>query len=187
MAENGDPLRTLFVGHLHPAVTDDSLRVAFQRFGTVQHVRVVRDVATGASRGYGFVTFKHESDFKDAWYDAQGMEIGGMRVLVEYERARVTKGWKPRRLGGGYGGRKESGQLRFGGRERLFRQPADGGLHPYARKPEKKKYTDPEDEPKMGVIANVSLASKSASGELSSSSTFHFVVDKHQRVKRHSL
>ena len=25
-------------------------------------------------------------------------------------------GWKPRRLGGGYGGNKKSGQCRFGGR-----------------------------------------------------------------------
>ncbi|KAK8969972.1 hypothetical protein KSP40_PGU003108 [Platanthera guangdongensis] len=32
-------------------------------------------------------------------------------------------GWIPRRLGGGLGGKKESGQLRFGGRERPFRAP----------------------------------------------------------------
>eukprot|EP00850_Spirogloea_muscicola_P025228 SM002498S08229 [mRNA] locus=s2498:147:906:- [translate_table: standard] len=32
-------------------------------------------------------------------------------------------GWMPRRLGGGLGGRKESGQLRFGGRDRPFRAP----------------------------------------------------------------
>lgn len=36
------------------------------------------------------------------------------------------KGWKPRRLGGGFGGRKESGQLRFGGRARPFQKPYDG-------------------------------------------------------------
>ncbi|KAL5971189.1 U11/U12 small nuclear ribonucleoprotein 35 kDa protein [Taenia solium] len=32
-------------------------------------------------------------------------------------------GWKPRRLGGGLGGMKESGQLRFGGIARPFRRP----------------------------------------------------------------
>ncbi|KAJ4968306.1 hypothetical protein NE237_015007 [Protea cynaroides] len=32
-------------------------------------------------------------------------------------------GWIPRRLGGGLGGKKESSQLRFGGRERPFRAP----------------------------------------------------------------
>ena len=33
------------------------------------------------------------------------------------------KNWKPRRLGGGFGGRKESGQLRFGCRDRPWRPP----------------------------------------------------------------
>lgn len=36
---------------------------------------------------------------------------------------RLLKGWKPRRLGGGFGGKKESGQLRFGGRDRPFKKP----------------------------------------------------------------
>ncbi|CAH9101275.1 unnamed protein product [Cuscuta europaea] len=36
---------------------------------------------------------------------------------------RLMPGWIPRRLGGGLGGKKESGQLRFGGRERPFRAP----------------------------------------------------------------
>lgn len=35
----------------------------------------------------------------------------------------MLKGWKPRRLGGGFGGKKESGQLRFGGRDRPFKKP----------------------------------------------------------------
>lgn len=33
------------------------------------------------------------------------------------------KGWKPRRLGGGFGGKRESGQLRFGGAVRPFQPP----------------------------------------------------------------
>jgi len=32
-------------------------------------------------------------------------------------------GWVPRRLGGGFNGRKETGQLRFGARERPFKLP----------------------------------------------------------------
>lgn len=36
---------------------------------------------------------------------------------------RTLKGWKPRRLGGGFGGKKESGQLRFGGIARPFKKP----------------------------------------------------------------
>ncbi|KAG0015674.1 small nuclear ribonucleoprotein 35kDa (U11 U12) [Entomortierella chlamydospora] len=44
-------------------------------------------------------------------------------VLVDFERSRVMEGWVPRRLGGGIGGKKESGQLRFGGGIRPFSFP----------------------------------------------------------------
>lgn len=40
-----------------------------------------------------------------------------------FECERKLPGWIPRRLGGGLGGKKESGQLRFGGVERPFRKP----------------------------------------------------------------
>lgn len=33
------------------------------------------------------------------------------------------EGWIPRRMGGGFAGRKESGQLRFGARDRPFKRP----------------------------------------------------------------
>ena len=49
--------------------------------------------------------------------------LDGVKLLVEMEFERVLAGWVPRRLGGGLGGRKESGQLRFGGKERPFRKP----------------------------------------------------------------
>jgi U11/U12 small nuclear ribonucleoprotein 35 kDa protein len=44
-------------------------------------------------------------------------------IIVEFEAGRTMKGWKPRRLGGGFGGKRESGQLRFGGRDRPFVKP----------------------------------------------------------------
>lgn len=51
------------------------------------------------------------------------MMVDGKPIFVDFECERLLKGWKPRRLGGGFGGMKESGQLRFGGRDRPFRRP----------------------------------------------------------------
>lgn len=48
------------------------------------------------------------------------MIIDGREIIVEYELERRVSGWKPRRFGGGLGGFKESGQLRFGGRAKPF-------------------------------------------------------------------
>ncbi len=41
-----------------------------------------------------------------AYKRADGKKIDGRRVIVDIERGRTIKGWKPRRLGGGKGGRK---------------------------------------------------------------------------------
>lgn len=44
--------------------------------------------------------------FLAAYKRADGKKIDGRRVVVDIERGRTIKGWKPRRLGGGRGGRK---------------------------------------------------------------------------------
>lgn len=50
------------------------------------------------------------------------MIIDDAKILVDFERGRTVEGWVPRRFGGGLGGKKESGQIRFGGRDRPFKR-----------------------------------------------------------------
>ena len=45
--------------------------------------------------------------FLAAYKHADGRKIDGRRVLVDVERARTVKGWRPRRLGGGLGGTRK--------------------------------------------------------------------------------
>jgi U11/U12 small nuclear ribonucleoprotein SNRNP35 len=119
----GDPYATLFVGRLHFDTTEETLTSFFGDFGPIRRLRLVRDKKTSKSRGYAFVEFEHEPDFERAYRQTHRRVIDGATILVDFERSRVMKGWKPRRLGGGLGGRKESGQLRFGGRDRPFKPP----------------------------------------------------------------
>jgi hypothetical protein len=39
-----------------------------------------------------------------AYKEAEGIKIGGRRIMVDVERGRTVKDWKPMRLGGGLGG-----------------------------------------------------------------------------------
>ncbi|KAI8058076.1 hypothetical protein BDF22DRAFT_652210 [Syncephalis plumigaleata] len=118
-----DPLKTLFVGRLDPETTEDKLRDAFISFGDIINAVIVSNFVTGDSRGYGFVEFSSETDCEKAYRRSQHLSIDGRTVIVDYERGRIMEGWRPRRVGGGFGGRKESSQLRFGARDRPFRQP----------------------------------------------------------------
>ncbi|XP_069953076.1 U11/U12 small nuclear ribonucleoprotein 35 kDa protein-like, partial [Cherax quadricarinatus] len=117
------PEYTLFVGRLPRNFREDQLSEKFSRFGALQSVHLIRDIVTGHSRGYGFVEFRHERDALHAFRECNGLEIEGHPIIVNWEAGHRMKGWIPRRLGGGWGGRKEAGQLRFGCRDRLWRKP----------------------------------------------------------------
>ncbi|PNX97658.1 U11/U12 small nuclear ribonucleoprotein 35 kDa protein [Trifolium pratense] len=119
----GDPYCTLFVGRLSRLTTEDTLRKVMSEFGRVKNLRLVRDIVTGASRGYAFVEFEAEREMRRAYMDAHHLIVDDCEIIVDYNRQQLMPGWIPRRLGGGLSGNKESGQLRFGGREKPFRAP----------------------------------------------------------------
>ncbi|KAG7029056.1 U11/U12 small nuclear ribonucleoprotein 35 kDa protein [Cucurbita argyrosperma subsp. argyrosperma] len=143
----GDPYCTLFVGRLSHLTTEDNLRrvlsidltncllltdsdeVAGDYLMTGQSVTEVtvnghhNYEVTGSSRGYAFVEYETEKEMRHAYKDAHHSMIDDCEIIVDYNRQQLMPGWIPRRLGGGLGGKKESGQLRFGGRERPFRAP----------------------------------------------------------------
>ncbi|KAG7875960.1 hypothetical protein KL938_004894 [Ogataea parapolymorpha] len=102
----GDPYKTVFVGRLDYTVNEIELREKFAQFGEIDQIRVVRDTNTGKSRGYAFILYKSESDAKLAFQKGNRMVIKDRAVIVDIERGRVVKNWKPRRLGGGLGGRQ---------------------------------------------------------------------------------
>ncbi|XP_054899956.1 U11/U12 small nuclear ribonucleoprotein 35 kDa protein [Poeciliopsis prolifica] len=123
----GDPLLTLFVARLNPQTTEDKLQTVFSKYGDIRRLRLVRDIVTGFSKGYAFIEYKEERSVSRARRDADKLVLDQHELFVDFELERTLKGWVPRRLGGGLGGKKESGQLRFGGRDRPFRKPINLG------------------------------------------------------------
>ncbi|XP_019852614.1 PREDICTED: U11/U12 small nuclear ribonucleoprotein 35 kDa protein-like [Amphimedon queenslandica] len=78
---------------------------------------------TGQSRRYAFLEYEHTYEAIDLLEKRCGILINGSEAIIEMEYERILPGWKPRRYGGGFGGQKESGQLRFGGVARPFKKP----------------------------------------------------------------
>ncbi|KAL0275311.1 UNVERIFIED_CONTAM: hypothetical protein PYX00_003198 [Menopon gallinae] len=119
----GDASCTLFVGRLHPRVDEEELEHFFNKYGKVKSCTVIRDIVTGFSKQYGFVEFEKHHHAERAYRTCHRTILHGVEFLVDWEFGRTMKGWKPRRMGGGFGGQKESGQLRFGCRYRQWRAP----------------------------------------------------------------
>ncbi|KAG2200154.1 hypothetical protein INT47_012435 [Mucor saturninus] len=118
-----DPKCTLFISRLNFDTTELTLKPFFEKYGTVTTVELIRNNVTGLSQGYAFITFADTASCREAYKYAHETVLDDHVILVDYERSRTMRNWIPRRLGGGYGGKKESGQLRFGARDRPFRDP----------------------------------------------------------------
>lgn len=87
----------------------------------------MRDIVTGFSKQYAFVEYDSSDSVQEAIKEMDQRVIDECEIIVDCEYERRLKGWKPRRLGGGFGGRRDSGQLRFGCRARPFQRPYDYG------------------------------------------------------------
>jgi RNA recognition motif-containing protein len=89
----------LFVGNLSWETTEDSLRDAFSKAGTVDEVRIITHRDSGRSKGFGFVTMSNEDEAQKAIEMFDGNELDGRQVAVN-----VAKPREDRPNGGGYGG-----------------------------------------------------------------------------------
>ncbi|CAF0938434.1 unnamed protein product [Rotaria sp. Silwood1] len=108
-ASTTDPYKTLFVARLNYDTSETKLRREFEVYGKIKSIHLIHDTQTGKPRGYAFIEYEKESDMHAAYKRADGRKIDGRRVVVDVERGRTVKGWRPRRLGGGLGSTRRGG------------------------------------------------------------------------------
>lgn len=108
----------LFVGGLAWATTDETLKEAFEAFGTVTESTVVSDRETGRSRGFGFVAFENDADARKAMEAMEGAVLDGRNIRVSEATQREPGERPPRREGGFGGGGRSGGGGGFGGGSR---------------------------------------------------------------------
>ncbi|KAI9733178.1 MAG: hypothetical protein M1818_007296 [Claussenomyces sp. TS43310] len=110
----GDAFKTIIVARLSYDANEQDLEREFGRFGPIERIRIVTDTHQGEKsskkkkkkhRGYAFVVYEREKDMRAALEGCDGIRIKDRRIKVDVERGRTVKGWKPRRFGGGLGGR----------------------------------------------------------------------------------
>ena len=102
----------LYVGNLAFAVNESALEGFFTENSVkVEKVELVRDIATGKSRGFGFVHLVVGEDMAAAIKSTDGKDLGGRQVTVNEARERP----RDSRGGGGRPSGGKGGRGRFGG------------------------------------------------------------------------
>uniref|UniRef100_A0A8D0F806 TIA1 cytotoxic granule associated RNA binding protein n=1 Tax=Strix occidentalis caurina TaxID=311401 RepID=A0A8D0F806_STROC len=74
----------VFVGDLSPEITTEDIKAAFAPFGRISDARVVKDMATGKSKGYGFVSFFNKWDAENAIQQMGGQWLGGRQIRTNW-------------------------------------------------------------------------------------------------------
>ncbi|PVU97753.1 hypothetical protein BB559_001920 [Furculomyces boomerangus] len=91
----------VFVGDLSPEVNDQILSKAFSIFPTMSVARVMWDVSSGKSRGYGFVAFRDHADAEQAIATMNGEWLGSRAIRVNWANQKVSLGAKSTQSGSG--------------------------------------------------------------------------------------
>ena len=81
------------------------METLFGEHGEVLSVAIIRDRASGESRGFGFVEYSSREDAEKAKNALNGQELNGLALRVDDAREQGER--RPRRGGngrGGYGG-----------------------------------------------------------------------------------
>jgi RNA recognition motif-containing protein len=96
----------IYVGNLSYEVTEEDLKEAFEVFGEVETVKVIKDNYTGRSKGFGFVEMSNNAGAQAAINGLNDKELKGRTVKVNTARPRTEN----RRGRGGYGGGRRGGR-----------------------------------------------------------------------------
>ena len=90
--------RRLYVGNLPYETGETDLQDLFAQAGTVETVKVMRDMATGRARGFAFVEMSTDEEAQKAITQLDDHQLGGRGLTVNEARP------KPERSGGFGGG-----------------------------------------------------------------------------------
>ena len=86
--------RTLYIGNLAYTAVEEDLDIAFESFGEIEDIKLMRDRETGRSRGFAFITFEKEAE-AEAAMAMDGKEVAGRPIRVNHAKERQPNKRQP--------------------------------------------------------------------------------------------
>jgi RNA recognition motif-containing protein len=81
----------IFVGNLSPEVSDQELEDAFAKHGKVKSAKVIRDMFSRQSKGFGFVEMMDNAEANAAMKELNTAPLKGKAIVVNEARPQKDK------------------------------------------------------------------------------------------------
>ncbi len=76
----------IYVGNLSADLSDQELEEAFAKYGKVKTTKIIRDMFTQQSKGFGFVEMMNNTEANSAMKELNTAELRGTRIIVNEAR-----------------------------------------------------------------------------------------------------
>ena len=103
----------IYVGNLSYEVTEEELKEAFESFGQIESVRIIKENYSGRSKGFGFVEMPNNANAQSAIDALNDKELKGRTLKVNAARPRTGNRGGRGGFGGGRRGERQGGGRRF--------------------------------------------------------------------------
>ena len=87
----------IYVGNLASDVKDDELKDLFSQHGRVNSVKVIRDMFSQVSKGFGFIEMPGKAEAEKAMTELNAFEFKGKKLVVNEARPQRERGGGRRR------------------------------------------------------------------------------------------
>jgi len=103
----------IYVGNLSYEVTEEDLQNAFEGYGQIESLKIIKDNYSGRSKGFGFVEMSNNADAQSAIDGLNDKELKGRTLKVNTARPRTNNRGGRGGFGGGRRGGRQGGGRRF--------------------------------------------------------------------------
>jgi RNA recognition motif-containing protein len=105
----------IYVGNLAKDVTDEELQNAFAEYGHIKSVKIIRDMFSGESKGFGFIEMPGVAEAQKAIDSMNTKDIKGKKIVVNEAKPKTDNNRRSGGGGGGYSGGNNRGGSGSGG------------------------------------------------------------------------
>jgi RNA recognition motif-containing protein len=83
--------KNLYVGNLATEATEQELRDLFSQAGEISELKIISDMNTGESRGFGFVEMATDEGAQEAVTRFNGYNLASRDIVVNVARPRADR------------------------------------------------------------------------------------------------